>query len=399
MGSGAQVTALLTYVERDPGSEPEVTALLAYVERDPGPAARVTALLAYVEIGIGQGAPARPEVTAILAYVERDPHEAAEVTALLAYVEAGIGEGPEPGLPPAAPTWSPVPLPEVFDEEGFRLGFLTNINIRRAFVASDAGSGEGELEPQSLPVRLRWIDVNHLVLVRSRFGLPDWPGVITEVEYQRYKVIFRCKEATYLLARWNGLGYPIKRYPAGLQESWTETGTPAELMGSALSRIIARGEKIIRIGQIDLPGYQPLSIEHSQRRSVLDEFIELKEALGFDFWVNPVVTAGGYLCLYFNAARKKGADKRYLVHLWEGSGIGTATSYRVYSTDYQLQDEAELLSLVVSDTTKWQYLELGDIIRVTAASLGPAGIEKDVRIIGMEPDEERGELELVVEVI
>jgi hypothetical protein len=79
--------------------------------------------------------------------------------------------------------------------------------------------------------------------------------------------------------------------------------------------------------------------------------------------------------------------------------LGEKSRYRKYSTQYFSQDKGEMLEISVTDTSLWAYLGLGDTIGVRSYSLGPAGSNRSVRILGMEPDEETGELDLVVEIV
>jgi hypothetical protein len=358
------------------------------------PQVNVTAALAYAEVELGEQA----RSTAVLAYAEVEAGARARVSAILAYAEVEIVSSAV-----ALPTFFPpagVPAPEVYDEGGMRLGFLGQFSIRRAYVLNEVGSGQGVFPADDLLVTRGDLDVDHMILVRSPRGLPDWLGVITEIEYTPYEAIARCQEALVLFSRWNGMGYPVKRYPEGIEEAWVEMANPIDIISGDLARVNARNETIVRIGAISITQAVPVRLEHGVRKTVLDELIELQKVFGFDFWVEPSMESStGRLLAKLYVSDRRGRDRRDRVVLWEGKSLGEKSRYRKYSTQYFSQDKGEMLEISVTDTSLWAYLGLGDTIGVRSYSLGPAGSNRSVRILGMEPDEETGELDLVVEIV
>lgn len=368
----------------------KTTAAGIYVELDPGDVILTTGLIVYVEIGAGEGAAAASiQTTALQALAEIQPGVGVKVTALIALVEIWKPWGqvyPARILPPES---------EIFDEEGKRLDYVQRARIQRAFLLNDAGSGELAVASKNSVVVQRFLHVDHLVLVRSRFGLPDWCGVITEIEYTGDGIVTaHLQEGLALLSRWNGFGLPLGELAAGGLDEITETGTLQALIIGSIARINARFESLVRIRELQLNHVDVLDFQHAATKSVLDELRELSEAYLFDFWTEPFFDASGRLRIGLHILDIRIRDRRTQVSLWEGKHLGGGCRYKQFSTFYGAP-YAEALELEVIDPTVWGYMELGDVFSVHAPSLGPAGIESDFRALGFEPNEDGGVLTIV----
>ena len=361
------------------------TAVGIYVEFDPASLAGCSALLAYMEVAAGEGIGDKAEATALQALAEIDPGAGVKATASIALVEIVV----------PWPLWRArirPPQPELFDEEGKRLAFVGKANFKRAHLLNDSGTGELIVARSSLIVQQEFLDVDHLLVVRSRYGLSDWCGVILEMEYTPSgQVTARLREALVLLSRWNGLGQPIGESGPGGQTEYAESGTPHALIAGSLARINARFETLVRVISIQLPTAEVVEMQHASSKSVLDEIQELRDKFDFDYWSEPYFDDAGRLRVGVYIANTRWRDRRPQIALWEGKHLAETCRYKRFSPYYGAEF-SEALELHIIDTDIWSYMRLGDVFTVHAASLGASGIEKTFRVIGFEPSEDTGEL-------
>lgn len=354
MADEAHVTAVVGLVEQEPGAGVRATALVSFVEVDPGAGVRVTAFLGLLEIDVPL-------------------------------------EVPEPPVEPSPP---PVyePLPELYDVDGRRLGHLSGFEVNRAFLLNDVGTGELTVARDETMVSELTRD--RFVLILSRYGLPSWLGTIVQIERTFEMIRCQLREATVLLARWNGFGLPIGMHAEGVPDEEMDTDTPAALIAQALTRINTRNATRLRLGTVEVSG-TAVSLTHTRDKSVLDELRELAEVFEFDFWTEPKLDAGRRLIIRLHAASRRQRDRRSQVRLWEGHSLGRGSRRKLFSTAFGSQASA-LCELEVTDTGLWAYLEPGDLIGVRSDTLR---LTHDARVLGMEPDERQGRLTMVAELV
>lgn len=329
-------------------------------------------------------------VTALLLYAEVEVPAPVQVTALLFYAELEPGTAASVSLPSALP--AATPLPELFDSQGRRLTYMTGFQASRAFLINDIGSGE-----IAVASNVNWagfLEPDRLVLIRSADGLPDWGGLIVEVERTFGRIVARLREALIMLSAWNGFGYPITNYPEGLPEQRSETNTPQALITAALQRVFVRNTTRLRLGTLALTANKPITISHTKTKTVLDEINELHDAFGFDFWTEPYLDNSQRLAFKLHIQDRRVRERESQVVLWEGYSLGPGSRRKVISTQFGLSPN-KLLEAEVTQTSLWPYLRLGDIIGVRSSSLDFSG---RARILGMEPDDINGKLSLVLEV-
>lgn len=338
-------------------------------------------------------------------------------------------------------------LVHVHDGIGSRLATLAHATVQqRTFVQNDAGSASVSLpqgDDEANDINVEWSNV--YVLESTVQGVPPWVGFLVAFEEDGASLTLTLRELSYLL----------EFRLTGQADSY------ALAAGAIVAAVLEKAQTTLAhpfvVGDMsDLGPYRAVEWRHHH---ILDVLRELADTAGYAWWLDARVTQSGITSVIRWASRRDvdrsdrvlleesrnlEAYPRYRESLGQstasatvvgGTTGGTAYGSRIAATavartpfvpvgllsfervviheeatDTQalqtLADEelahpaARTVQVICNDRAIWPDLQMGADVRLRLPSYNRGrGFDGAVRIVGLSPDEQAGQMLLVVEVL